>query len=1106
LIRAFSIVLLLLAFPFAESASCTPTITVIHKRNGVTVSTKNITLNHLGQADQTTVSGAGTPTTTLNPTFRDDGSVEAFAVTIGGAMASATFAQNGMLTGFTHPLLGTLPVSHDFDNGSENLTIDGTSLSESLDGTASWLTGAGVMARSRATEIVAGNFEHTITPATGSPTTLVSNAAGAKVLHQYAAGANPSTSWLSGGLLDSVSLGRGGALIFGYSDDGAKDLVSITWPQVSSASFPNETFYGGTIGLTERDDAGNITRLVDPSGERDMDYEKNRLTTTDWLSGELDAYKVVREPDDQGRPDKVTLYRNGTVIHGIDREFTGLSNEISGMTTEGFDAIVTRDVTSRHMTGFTRGIVTQTWGRGTAGRITSAGGNVTGAPSFAYNSFDPKGPRKSVQTNRGTWYYDYRGGNNGDGQLDTASNGTLNASFDYNFDGIGRRDFGNNQQDALNRFLAMTHPLTPKKLFITADPLAKLWIDGTAMTPFNGGWTHPLAHPGSSGGWVPWTVKGVLEDAGDEGAFDHAVAELSGNVFFPPQNESFTFDEDGNRESSALWNYGWNGRNQLVRARTKTWDSAPQGWDVSFDYDAEGRRFKKTATRYEDGDPVEQKVIYFVWDGWDLLYERHEDIQGNVLLDRRYVWGPDIADGAAGGAGGLLLIREKRGTTINDYYPLFDGTGHVTGLTDSAGNLVAEYWWGPFGELLEARGEMADANPFRYATKYYDTETGLYYFGHRYYDPVTGQFLSREPLGESESLNLYQYGHGDPINKVDVRGLKSKWVTDPNNPLTEMPDGSKVINLVWLVDKWFGDDYLDYSKRETRAFGTNYWDHHLWTKRSNGSWGASAGSQMWVDASRIAEERYHLSTYAKIGTVAMGGYSALLAAPVAGAYGTGSLFTAGGATVESSALQATNWLLLRPGAQILAADIAYTTGEIAMGIDGPGGLITPADSFRAVPKATQYADDLFSEMRHLELSWPGSMRQLSNSGVPLYMASNRAADPMAVVNALSDWNSRRHYINGQNLLLDKAGLKHILERHHPSFWDGTTRASQSFFPKNMSVYEIENAISEVLKQNPARIGEIGANGIGPMTGVVNGVRYQLGLNRGRIGQFYPILD
>jgi RHS repeat-associated protein len=66
---------------------------------------------------------------------------------------------------------------------------------------------------------------------------------------------------------------------------------------------------------------------------------------------------------------------------------------------------------------------------------------------------------------------------------------------------------------------------------------------------------------------------------------------------------------------------------------------------------------------------------------------------------------------------------------------------------------------------------MADANPWRYATKYYDTETGLYYFGHRYYDPVTGQWLNREPLGEDESLNLTSYCHNDPVNAVDVLGL-----------------------------------------------------------------------------------------------------------------------------------------------------------------------------------------------------------------------------------------------------------------------------------------------------------------------------------------------
>jgi hypothetical protein len=118
----------------------------------------------------------------------------------------------------------------------------------------------------------------------------------------------------------------------------------------------------------------------------------------------------------------------------------------------------------------------------------------------------------------------------------------------------------------------------------------------------------------------------------------------------------------------------------------------------------------------------------------------------------------------------------------------------------------------------------------------------------------------------------------------------------------------------------------------------------------------------------------------------------------------------------------------------------------------------------------------------------------------------KAADPAAAVNALSKYRSRRFFINGQNLLLDKSGMKHILERHHPSYWNGTVKSSQSFFPKNMSITDIEESIAEVLKQNPDKICEIGANGIGSMTGVVNGVRFQLGLNRGRIGQFFPILE
>jgi len=47
---------------------------------------------------------------------------------------------------------------------------------------------------------------------------------------------------------------------------------------------------------------------------------------------------------------------------------------------------------------------------------------------------------------------------------------------------------------------------------------------------------------------------------------------------------------------------------------------------------------------------------------------------------------------------------------------------------------------GPLGELLRATGVMAAVNPFRFSTKFQDDETGLLYYGHRYYEPGTGRW------------------------------------------------------------------------------------------------------------------------------------------------------------------------------------------------------------------------------------------------------------------------------------------------------------------------------------------------------------------------------
>lgn len=56
-----------------------------------------------------------------------------------------------------------------------------------------------------------------------------------------------------------------------------------------------------------------------------------------------------------------------------------------------------------------------------------------------------------------------------------------------------------------------------------------------------------------------------------------------------------------------------------------------------------------------------------------------------------------------------------------------------------------------------------------------DTETGLYYYRARYYDPGAGRFLNEDPLGFGAGTDFYRYVFNDPLNFIDPDGL------DPNS-------------------------------------------------------------------------------------------------------------------------------------------------------------------------------------------------------------------------------------------------------------------------------------------------------------------------------------
>ena len=134
--------------------------------------------------------------------------------------------------------------------------------------------------------------------------------------------------------------------------------------------------------------------------------------------------------------------------------------------------------------------------------------------------------------------------------------------------------------------------------------------------------------------------------------------------------------------------------------------------------------------------------------------------------------------------------------------------------------------------------------------------------------------------------------------------------------------------------------------------------------------------------------------------------------------------------------------------------------------------------------------------------------QVDNINQPMQMAGSggqlKPAQPERVINDLRSFQGRTFKFGNETFQLDKSGMKHILERHHPEYWNGTVKRTQSFLDKNMSIHDVADAVIEVMKQNRDILIKRGTNRKYQIRGTYNGVDYVLGLEKGLIGQFYPI--
>jgi RHS repeat-associated protein len=270
----------------------------------------------------------------------------------------------------------------------------------------------------------------------------------------------------------------------------------------------------------------------------------------------------------------------------------------------------------------------------------------------------------------------------------------------------------------------------------------------------------------------------------NQGTIDYESNSLNqytiANSISLPQD---AYDSDGNLRNGRLpasqtenSELTWDAENRLVEARVGT-----GGPLVSYAYDSQSRRIAKT---------VGADTTLYLYDGWNVIAEYN-----GAGLTKTYSWGMDLSGAmqGAGGVGGLLAVQS--GSQI--HYPTFDGNGNVSEYLNSAGIPAAHFEYDPFGNTV-INTDTVDMFPYRFSTKPLDSETGLLYYGYRWYHPSKGRWLSRDPIGENGGINIYALVDNDSISNLDTLGLSS--VGDKSDCVTRVGIDTE-LSMKEIMDK-----------------------------------------------------------------------------------------------------------------------------------------------------------------------------------------------------------------------------------------------------------------------------------------------------------------
>ncbi len=270
-----------------------------------------------------------------------------------------------------------------------------------------------------------------------------------------------------------------------------------------------------------------------------------------------------------------------------------------------------------------------------------------------------------------------------------------------------------------------------------------------------------------------------------------------GNQLTADANFAYQYDDNGNLTRKTLLatgnftQYTYDAENRLIKVEEFAAGASTPAATSTYRYDGLGRRIEKI------GNGITRRYVY---DGEDILIE----YDGSNVLQARYTHGPGIDEPIAVTKGGSTFFYHQ------------DGLGSVTDLTDSAGATAKSYSYDAYGNILESPGTVDQ--PYTYTGREFDSESGLSYYRARYYDPSTGRFLQKDPIGfNGGDFTLYAYARGNATNRSDPFGLAPPPIM-PTGIGTDICDNIKMAKQLGPIDFYdkvrSGGDW-DFKKRDT---------------------------------------------------------------------------------------------------------------------------------------------------------------------------------------------------------------------------------------------------------------------------------------------------